>query len=471
MFKHSDMLENVLLKRREKSGVFWPLILLIAIGCLPVPGHAQKLEKYRKLWEDPALMEKIDNNIETFRKQDAVIKVVSEDGEPLAGAQIQVKQLTHEFLFGCNLFMLKGFSTEKENRKYETAFLKINNFATVPFYWSDLEPEQGKVRFGKDSEVIYRRPPPDLCVEWATEHNVTLKGHPLAWHSWYPGWLPDDRQEVTRLLADRFAQIARRYAKRIKIWDVVNESLVRPVNRVLPEDYLAWSFKEADRRFGPDNTLMINEVTRISHKYLREDSQYYLQIMNLKLRGIRFDGIGFQFHTWSINPDDIGPGKDYDPWQLLDTYALYGRFGKPLYITEITIPTAGEGKQAQEMQAYFARNLYRLWFSVPRMAGITWWNLADGTAYGKENKQRGGLLDEQLEPKASYQALDRLINHDWKTATEGETSANGIFSFRGFCGQYAVTVKYKNITKGFSIDVSRDKDVYHPLILKERFER
>jgi len=38
--------------------------------------------------------------------------------------------------------------------------------------------------------------------------------------------------------------------------------------------------------------------------------------------------------------------------------------------------------------------LYRLWFSTPKMAGITWRNRADDTAY--ENKSLGGLLDREL---------------------------------------------------------------------------
>ena len=40
------------------------------------------------------------------------------------------------------------------------------------------------------------------------------------------------------------------------------------------------------------------------------------------------------------------------------------------------------------------------------MAGITWWNLGDGTAVKGENKALGGLIDEKFDPKASYRVLD-----------------------------------------------------------------
>jgi len=48
----------------------------------------------------------------------------------------------------------------------------------------------------------------------------------------------------------------------------------------------------------------------------------------------------------------------------------------------------------------------------------------------------GGLLDKEMNPKPAYQALDRLINHDWKTNLMLDTDANGKASFRGFFGDY-----------------------------------
>ncbi|GIX01570.1 MAG: hypothetical protein KatS3mg112_0507 [Thermogutta sp.] len=48
----------------------------------------------------------------------------------------------------------------------------------------------------------------------------------------------------------------------------------------------------------------------------------------------------------------------------------------------------------EEIQAEVVRHLYRLWFSVPAMASITWWNLADGTAV-EGGKRSPGCLDDQ----------------------------------------------------------------------------
>lgn len=62
--------------------------------------------------------------------------------------------------------MLDEFETEEKNRAYREVFKDTFNLATVPFYWSDLEPERGKPRYTADSPKIYRRPATDLCVDY-----------------------------------------------------------------------------------------------------------------------------------------------------------------------------------------------------------------------------------------------------------------------------------------------------------------
>jgi GH35 family endo-1,4-beta-xylanase len=415
------------------------LVVLAAVAA----AAAEPSQAYRDQWKDPALVRTIDENIEAHRKADGVVTVTAAGGRPVAGARVRAVQTSHEFLFGANAFMVGGFDTPEKNAAYEAAFARLCNFATVPFYWSDLEPREGHVRFTKDSEPIFRRPPPDLVVEFGRRHGLTLKGHPLIWHSWYPTWLPKDEAKVAELASKRFAQIAERYAASIRVWDVVNEALAFKGGRVMPmgKDYLAWSFGEAARRFRPDNHLMINETTGNAHGGQGKNAPYYRQIRGLLDRGLRVDGIGFQFHLFGTGTyERLLEAKLYPPKQLLDTYTLYGDFDKPLWVTEITIPQH-PGPEGEAEQAEVVANLYRLWFSAPRMAGITWWNLADGTAVKGEDSYRGGLLNEALQPKPAYQALDRLINQAWKTQAEGRTDGQGRFAFRGFCGRYAVTVE------------------------------
>jgi hypothetical protein len=99
------------------------------------------------------------------------------------------------------------------------------------------------------------------------------------------------------------------------------------------------------------------------------------------------------------------------------------------------------------------------------MAGITWWNLGDGTAYGNEGMAGGGLADNDFNPKPAYQALDELINRDWKTHLETTSGANGGVRFRGFHGGYQITVKAADKTKTFEMSVRSGESSKATLII------
>lgn len=426
-----------------------------AVGVfLPSPTSEAGLpESYRKAWSDPALVAAIEKNIEQYRKQEAQIELLDSQGRPIPNATVEIQQKTHAFLFGCNAFVLGQLG--ENNAKYEQMFGRLFNFATVPFYWEGTEPTQGELRYQEGCREIWRRPPPDRYIPFAKKYGITLKGHPLLWHSLNPPWIPKDPEQLKKLYQKRFSEIAQRYADSILIWDVVNESLVCPKTYPLysPErDYVAWAFQEAQKVFRPENILMINEVQSVSHAGIGEKNAYFRQVRGLLERGIKIEGIGFQFHFFT------GPvlqqhleGKIYSPDQMMKVYESFGELGLPLYITEITIPTTVE--DGLEVQAEVLRNLYRLWFSVPRMAGITYWNLADGTAYQNENAALAGLVDKKLDPKPSYLALERLIHHEWKTRLSASSDQEGKVTFRGFRGKYRILVKVGELERTFEIEL------------------
>ena len=214
--------------------------------------------------------------------------------------------------------------------------------------------------------------------------------------------------------------------------------------------------------FPPNAQLFINEMPHVCHEYNGEDptqTRYYKHIKGLVDRNVPFDGIGFQFHIMSDQAvAEILGGHAYAPRQLFQVYDLYDRFELPMYITEITMPTPGMGTEGEELQRQMVRNYYRLWFSVPRMKGITWWNLGDGTAIEHETKFNGGLLRKNLDPKPSYLELERLIKDDWTTRETLRTDENGHLDFRGFHGQYTLRVNTGKIERDREIHVKSDND-------------
>ncbi len=445
-----------------------PVTVLLFLVCLHAGwATAAAPQVYENRWRSADIARRIDAGIEQHRKGDAAIRVVDADGKPIANAQIEVRQTGHEFLFGCNAFVLGQLKTAAENQRYEEAFLRLFNFATVPFYWEGTEPARGELRYQEGAREIWRRPPPDRYLTWAEKHGLTLKGHPLLWHAYNPAWLPKDAGELRELYRKRFREIAGRYAGKIPIWDVVNESQVCNASYPLyskDRAYVAWAFAEASPLFPDSATLMINEVTSFNFKPA-EQSTYFTQVRELLAQGTKIRGIGLQFHYFRREAlNGYLSGGNSDPAKMLDLYEKLSQFKLPLYITEITIPSAGEGGEA--LQETVVRDHYRLWFSAPGMAGITWWNLGDGTAVKGENEAMGGLVDDDLKPKAAYRALDKLINEDWKTRVQTQTSDKGQANFRGFFGQYVVKVTVDARSQEFRIAHNNGRDASHTLVFK-----
>jgi hypothetical protein len=91
------------------------------------------------------------------------------------------------------------------------------------------------------------------------------------------------------------------------------------------------------------------------------------------------------------------------------------------------------------VQAIIARNLYRAWFSVEKMNGITWWNTVDDCGTVGE-PSLSGIFKRDMSEKVVYHALDNLINSEWRTNLK-TVAKNGKISFRGFRGRYRLSWK------------------------------
>ena len=170
------------------------------------------------------IKERTAAGIENARKGFATVRVVDADGKPVPGAKISVRQKTHDFGYGANIFMLDEFETEEKSAEYRRVFREYFNMATVPFYWDTLEPDEGHPRFAKDSKKVYRRPAPDLCLEYCEENGIRPKAHCLNYDHFVPAWLKKyTAAEQWMKLEERYRLCAERYATRIKGWEVTNE--------------------------------------------------------------------------------------------------------------------------------------------------------------------------------------------------------------------------------------------------------
>jgi len=453
-------------------------------------------EAYWKLW-NPEVQAKIDRDIEQNRKADAVLRLKNVP----KGATVKIEQISHDFCFGAHIFNFNQLGTPERNQKYKDLFGTLFNSATIAFYWKTFEMQLNRPRFREEywdteaywnsvkepkKEPHWRRPASDPVVEFCESKGIRLHGHNMIWgnRKWqHPEWLfdqfcPEEEKaklnqlskeelgkltpsqiealapayfrEMKRLFEKRIVELVDYYEGRLQSWDVVNESAVdfhgqsvtgdaacKSAYGLMPGDYTYEAFKIADREFPKSVKLNINDYAN--------NANYANQTKDLIGHGCRIDIMGSQMHLF--NPQqclDIADGKLIEsPQQVWDKMETISKAGLPIHLSEITITSPGDDARGREIQAVIARNLYRLWFSIKPMMGITWWNVVDDCGAPGEPSV-SGLFTRSMEPKPSFYALDKLINKEWKTNMTINAGENGKVQFRGFRGRYRVSWKDKS---------------------------
>jgi len=402
---------------------------------------------------DSEIYQTAQKNIEKYRKADFSLQIKNYKKADLKNIEVEVEQISHDFLFGCIIFDLVRQGRAPENEAlFKERFKQLFNFAVFPFYWGGYEPQQGTT----NKENIKK------TIDWCIENKITCKGHPLVWThtAGTPKWLNEfSTPKTKKLLQERVQQIVSGFNNEIEIWDVLNE----PVHTVNWDIAMIENRRNRDYRYTGENlmsdratfidscfrwanaanteaTLILNEFNVIAQPDKR--IQFYNLLTELKEKETPITGIGIQAHE----PER---GKYYySPKQIWETYEKYADFNLPLHITEFIPQSNGDsikggqisGVWDEKMQADFSKMFFTLSFGHPSVASINWWGFTDKNTW----QEKGGLLDENLQPKPVYKTLDKLINHEWKTHKTGlKPDKNGKIKFHGFRGNYKIIVQRK----------------------------
>lgn len=383
--------------------------------------------------------EMMAEKIAKHRQGDAELRITGENGTPLAGAEIEARQLGHEFLFGC---CLKTFPERRMAGRatYLETFAGLFNYATTEnaFKWAPFEPLRGQPHYKTT----------DQMAAWCIGNGITLKGHTLVWgaRQGRPSWLPwEDTEEMGRLVEARVRTVVARYKGRVDIWDVVNEPVhTRQFEQVFP-DYVARAYRWA-REENPDAVLVINDYDIIGGG---SSDEFFDLVKELIDQGVPIDAIGLQAHPGTVW---LSPRQVYD---ALDKFSV---FGKEIHITEYTVPVDGsrirggyrKGRWSEQAQAEYYREFYTTCFSHPAVSAITCWG------HYRTWQKQGGLLRDDFTPKPAFHTLENLIHDTWRTRVSGKTDSEGRFAFRGFYGRYDVSAQLPDGTvKRWQFDLKK----------------
>ncbi|MBQ3573816.1 MAG: hypothetical protein IJA16_04395, partial [Clostridia bacterium] len=155
--------------------------------------------------------------------------------------------------------------------------------------------------------------------------------------------------------------------------------------------------------------------------------------------------------------------KFYDPKHLYAVMDRYSDFNRPLQITEVTIPCYSDSAEDEQIQAELIEYLYSIWFSHKNVEQIIYWNLVDGYAAfapqgdmtAGENYYYGGLIGFDLKPKPAYYKIKELFEKRWHTEAEAVSDSDGYATFKGFYGEYDITVENDGEITHHTINLSK----------------
>ena len=371
-------------------------------------------------------------------------------------------------------------------------------------YWNETKSPK--------TEPHWRRPAPENVIKYCKEMGIRVHGHPLIWdnRSWHmPTWLfdycltdPKERElfmkevlvefpvhgnkslpekytqkfykELTpkqlskmfpifaanmkKAFEKRIVEIAEYYGDTVDSWDVVNESAsaydrgkfaegdkLMKAWGLMPGDFTYEAFQTAQKHFPSGVKLNINDY--------HMKPAYPKQVKDLLSRGCKIDIVGSQMHLFNPKesiavsegkiPEKINPKDVWATMEMIDV-------GKPIHLSEITITATDTTERGRMIQAIITRNIYRLWFSIKPMMGVTWWNVVDDCGAPGE-PSLSGLFTRGMNPKPAFYALNELINGEWKTNLNVKPDADGNVKFRGFKGKYRLSWFDKNGDEQFRI--------------------
>ena len=439
------------------------------------------------LWAHEQLhLDKAQVDINTYRKGNARLTIVDHEGSPIPGCSVSFQQIRHDFLFGASPTGRIGDPVAYAGLLREAGI----NYAYMEASYKGIEPSPGE--FDWDGT--------DPWVQDLLDEGFKVFGAVALWcyrsdglgDIFCPTYFDDmSLEELKTNIYEHMYALVGRYKQDIDTWEInePNAGWTNPLNLTWDQRFeiyeaAALGIRDADptAKVLYDSNALPYEfgVRKLEDTGRKVGGISFPEFLNLIVEtGIPFDVIGLEFYY----SDGVGYGPPgLDLVSISSILDQYSSFGKPIYVRELSAPSSQVPDTSwwhrpwdEETQAEYLSKFYTIAFSKPLVQEIGWsWGIVDGNTFLTD----GGLFHSDLTPKLSYHALKDLLA-SWTTDGKGRGDGNGEFEFRGFAGEYALTVRCDDgevadakihLREGednsFSIVVSHK--VYLPLVLKSR---
>jgi GH35 family endo-1,4-beta-xylanase len=361
--------------------------------------------------QDPFVQQVVLPNIEANRKSDAVLKVVTADGQPIAGVKVSAQLRKHQFLFGhCDL------ATEPDPSKRE---LLADLFSyTCPgnlTKWKSFAKNPVENDFSRV----------DAMLKFCRKQGIAVEWHFLS--GYHPDWLADitSEAEKARLQMRNARNVLQRYHDKVQFFQLINEDWLTHIERAkVYTDQTAW-FASLKREFpgvklGVCDCWSFNLEGRLP------------SVDELKKRYPGIDFISMHAHKprqlWA-SPKEMY--ETYDPYLDSDVKVHVTEFG--IILGEISGDYRSGDWDEEKLAEYFVQAMATA-FSHEAVRVFNLWS-------NYEKFTGNPLFTRDGKPNAKYQAIRSLLHDKLSTRVAGKVDEAGRYAFRGFHGSYDVSLE------------------------------
>ncbi len=291
----------------------------------------------------------------------------------------------------------------------------------------------------------------DQIVDFASRHNMKVRGHTLVWHRQNPKWLTEGNYtsgELAAILEKHIKTVVGHYRGKIFAWDVVNEAFdeLRPgtLRSTIWSDRpgigatvrdAAASFEpqasskpvrsEPEARSSEQSYSYIEKCFRWAHEadpqallfYNEAEAEVvnaksdaiYAMVRDFRSRGVPIDGVGFQMHVTHMRADVASISANIQRFTAL---------GVQVQITEmdVALPVDADGNASPDdlqLQADIYGQVAAACLSHTGCTAIQTWGFTDKYSWiGSHSKHTEGaalLFDRHYQAKPAYEALRNVL--------------------------------------------------------------
>ncbi len=412
------------------------------------------------------VLERSQQDIDHNRKGNLQVTLVSDSGIPFENARVDYRQVSHDFVFSV------GWPAPQQYQILREAGFEYASFES---YWGGIETSDGVYQF-PDASMNDLQAAGFGIVMYASVWTTT--SYQYATPLFLANASPD---ELTSQAGQYSYDIIRHYQGRIKIYNAFNEPDQVQAYPFTTEQLIKLVQASNAGAHSADPDILTNIAISVpAFKGLMQAGTNYsvaydmngnvkpgvsfyappifsgydfLQAANQA--GVSTDMVGLESYYGVVLPSiDLGLFN-----QILEQYS---NVTDNIFLSELSYATLDDypdlDKQwewyggwhqgyTDQAQADWARSTMMIAFSKPYVHGVQWVGSSDGpTDYDFVGD--GLFHSDMITPRPVVSAISALL-HGWTTTGTGTTDSNGSLAFRGYGGEYELTI------------TTQDGQVYH----------